>query len=394
MSDKTWSPVEGMIIANELDPTAIEKFLAERNIVAQLEWYKDTPQMTGIRVAIDGGKVATIVKPGEELEPGPTLIDLVESLAKEFIAEVMIGDLGIDRLPEGDLELPEVEANDDGPLRIVEIGSTPSSAVPLMAALEGVDIASIELPDGKRALIAELPADRQGWYFGEVPLVTLTESSGEFQAFLTVDDDPENVITYNWGMEEKLVVGAFADDPQVISLAQNLVGSRSDIQAIHDAVPGVDSELAFMASQERGANAVKDFVGALGLPQAVADFLLGRVSVADLGTSDDIFLHYARGISNALGRSVDIMLNERNAKTNLWAGYAALQARKPWLVPAISATDVAIGATLLAVCRRRGAKRSWAKRLGTAAGFMFLIDSMAQLSFAKYAVIRAEKENE
>ena len=93
------------------------------------------------------------------------------------------------------------------PTRIVEIGRTPASSVPLLAALEGVDLGDLELAEGHRALLAELPAEKEGWNFGDLPLVTLSVTDGEFQVFLVTDDHLEHIISHNWGMDAAIVPG-------------------------------------------------------------------------------------------------------------------------------------------------------------------------------------------
>ncbi len=58
----------------------------------------------------------------------------------------------------------EAAAVDPTPTRIVEIGRTPAPSVPgCLAALEGVDLGDLELAEGHRALLAELPAEKEGW---------------------------------------------------------------------------------------------------------------------------------------------------------------------------------------------------------------------------------------
>ena len=58
MENSNWSRVEGMIIARRLDPQTMTDYLAERGVLAQLDWFKDTPQMMGIRIGLDGDRVA------------------------------------------------------------------------------------------------------------------------------------------------------------------------------------------------------------------------------------------------------------------------------------------------------------------------------------------------
>lgn len=393
MEEQTWSRVDGMIIAKELDPDAIAGYMAEQGVVAQLEWYESTPNMMGIRIATDGEHVATMADDSTALKPGPARIDFVEALADKYSAEVMIGDIGIDRLdPEHAQEIADgEEEKPNTPLRLVEIGDTPASAIPLMAAFEGLDVADMDLDSGKRAILAQLPPERNGWYFGDVPLVALTFNDGEFQAFFVGDDDPENVITYNWGMQERIIPGAHKDDDAAATVAHGLVGSKEEIGIIHDAIPGVDKERAFKSTLKRGDEAVEEFVAAMGLPHSVAKFLLGR---RPLDAVEDASFHEARGISNALGRSVDIMLARRETKSKFWDYYSTMLKERPWQVPLISATEAVVGTSLVTLGRGRGEPRGVLKTLGTVAGVCLLVDSVAELALAKYMNRRSMRHQE
>ena len=108
--------------------------------------------------------------------------------------------------------------------------------MPLLAALEGVDVADIELEDGYRALLAEIPEEKSGWNFGDLPLVSLTMTDGDLHLYLVTDDHFEHVLTYNWGMTVRIVVGSSsveAVDPAVI----DLVGDRPALREIAATFP-------------------------------------------------------------------------------------------------------------------------------------------------------------
>lgn len=392
MTDVEWTRVEGMVIGSDLDPMRLAQLLADRSVVAELEWYEKTPQLVGIRVASDGKKVATLTKRGRVFHAGLTLEDLVDELANDLKAEVMIGGVTVDATPEGNVDDAPDEAAAEGkvPTRIVEIGHTPASAVPLMAAFEGVDIAELDLPDDKRLLASVVPSHRGGWYFGDVPVVTLTMDGDEFQAFLVPEDDPESVITYNWGMKELIVAGAQGWE-KIPESAQDLVGARPEIQAIHDAVPGIDAEAAFEATQVRGAAAVRKLVAALGLSSDVADFLLGTRGIEQISGAT---VHRARGISNAIGRSVDILIDERQEGSRFWDGYTNLVTSKSWLIPAATALEAAGGLALLVLGRKRNGSRSTAGKIGTVVGSILMIDSVAQNALAKYMGLKVDRREE
>jgi len=385
MEENTYPRSDGMIIAGELDPKEVAAYLADRGVVAEMEWYPQTPNMVGIRVANDEGNVATLKSMDEGIVPGPTLISLVEDLAARFSAEVMIGDSGVDRLPEDSDPAVALKDQPEGPMRVVEISATPASAVPLVAAFEGLDVADIDLPEGKRALAAELPAMRSDWFFAEAPLVALTYHDGEFQAFLVEDDDPENVVTYNWAMDQALVAGAAGDDAAAVELAQELVGSRDDVLRIHDGVPGVDGTMAWKSTSSSGADAVREFVQSLGLPKSIAGFLLGETALEDI---DDARVHEARGVSNAIARSVGIMIDEKEETSEAWGRYSERLSNHPWQVPMTSGVQAVVGAILVALSRRRDGKRSWPMRIGAITGSMLLVDAVAELALSRYVSAR------
>ena len=154
-----WTRIEGMIIGHDLDPSVVAGELKDRSILAQLEWFPSSPQMLGLNVAVDKERVATVPAGSTEVVPGPTPAELADELAILFDAEVRIGNATADHLPEGDSPLGKVWPSDEEdaaavepiPTRIVEIGRTPASSVPLLAALEGVDLGDLELAEGHRA---------------------------------------------------------------------------------------------------------------------------------------------------------------------------------------------------------------------------------------------------
>lgn len=387
MAQESWTRVEGMLLAQSLDPQAVAADLAARGVLADLDWFDRSPELLGLTVAERRGKVALLESDGQTLREGPQAAALAEDLAIAYHAQVMLGDAKRDHLPEtADRKLAEVgehaQEHEDAPSRVVEIGRTPASSVPLLAAMEGVDIVELDLPEGARALIAELPAEKSGWNFGDLPLVSLTYSNGEFQVYLVTDDDPENVVTYNWAMNEQLVGGFATEEGAVSEAADALVGPRSDIARIVAHVPGASEREALSATHLRGDAAVRAFVAALGLPGEVAGFLLGQVAKTAVPGGE---LHLARGISNAIGRSVDLMLDEPTSPAApLWRAYRANAVQRPWLVRLGASVEAALGATLVVLAARmRGPRSGWA-RLGGVLGGALLVDSVAEVSLAKW----------
>ena len=278
-----WTRIEGMIIGHELDPSAVAGELKKRAILAQIEWFPSSPQLLGLNVAVADERVATVPAGATTVVPGPTPAELADELAILFKAEVRIGNASADHLPEGDSPLGKVwpseeettEATEAKPTRIVEIGRTPASSVPLLAALEGVDLGDLELADDHRALLAELPAEKEGWNFGDLPLVTLSVTDGEFQVFLVTDDHLEHIVSHNWGMDAAIVPGGHNKAQDLPGEIIDLVGDRLDLLAIARAVPGADADALWASVATTGEESVWKVVRALGLPGSVAGFLLG-----------------------------------------------------------------------------------------------------------------------
>ena len=371
-----WTRIEGMIIGHELDPSVVAGELKERSILAQLEWFPSSPQLLGLNVAIADDRVATVPAGSTEVVPGPAPADLADELAVLFDAEVRIGNASADHLPEGVSPLGKVwpseeeadEAVEGTPTRIVEIGRTPASSVPLLAALEGVDLGDLELADDHRALLAELPAEKEGWNFGDLPLVTLSVTDGEFQVFLVTDDHLEHIVS------DKAL-----DLPGEVI---DLVGDRLDLLAIAKAVPGADADALWASVATTGEESVWKVVRALGLPGSVAGFLLGTTAAEDV---EGVTVHLARGISNAIGRSVDIMMGQPQSVVKpLWNSYESVAVERPWIIHAAVAAEAVIGTSMLVAAVRAPAPRSgWLRFAGIVGGLM-LVDSIAELSLAKH----------
>lgn len=400
MAEETWEKVEGMVIAPTLDPNELAKELVAENVIATLAWYDASPQLVGITVAADGDSIATISKRGKHVKPGASLTEVAQRIAEKFSAEVRLGDVQVDNFVEAE-EVAAAEALDEDeakkvavlPIRVAEISATPSSAIPLLAAFEGVDLAELPHDEDRRLLLSQIPGNRSGWAFGDAPVVRLTMQGDEFHAHFMPEDDPEAVITYNWGMNELVVAGGKGWEKDTPEEVVDLVGSRSDILAIHDAVPGSDAEAAVEATKLRGAAAVTHFVRALGLDPQVGEFLLGWLSLEQVGGAT---IHHARGVSNAIGRSVDILLNERRAQkeTGFWDFYTEIVRSKPWLVPTVAVGEVALAAGLLIGGRRVNGVRSAGARWATAAGVLLLIDAVSDTTLARLTARKMERKEE
>ena len=268
------------------------------------------------------------------------------------------------------------------PTRIVEIGRTPASSVPLLAALEGVDLGDLELADDHRALLAELPAEKEGWNFGDLPLVTLSVTDGEFQVFLVTDDHLEHIVSHNWGMDAAIVPGGHDKALNLPGEVIDLVGDRLDLQAIAQAVPGADADALWASVATTGEESVWKVVRALGLPGSIAGFLLGTTDIEDV---EGVTVHLARGISNAIGRSVDIMMGQPQSVVKpLWNSYESVAVERPWIIHAAVAAEAIVGVGMLVAAVRATPPRSGWMRVAGIVGGLMVVDSIAELSLAKH----------
>ena len=384
MTDTPWTRVEGMMIASQLDPAEVAQALREKDVLVQLEWFEATPQLLGLNVAVADGRVATVSEGSTEAVPGLTVTELAQDLAQRFNAEVRLGSEHADALSQNESPLadflPDEVDDTETPVRIVEIGRTPASSVPLLAALEGVDVADIELEDGYRALLAEIPEEKSGWNFGDLPLVSLTMTDGDLHLYLVTDDHLEHVLTYNWGMTVRIVVGSSsveAVDPAVI----DLVGDRPALREIAAYVPGADVDALLAAQELRGAEAITGVVQALALPHGVAEFLSGTIEASDV---EGAVLHAARGISNAIGRSVDIMMTStEDAQTAIQKAYMAVVSERPWIISTLATLEAAVGASMLVSTVKTPKPRSGWKIFAGVFGGAMLVDAFAEIALAR-----------
>ncbi|MDO5720359.1 MAG: hypothetical protein Q4P05_06445 [Actinomycetaceae bacterium] len=381
-----WDRVEGIIIAEHLDPKTVAEFINTTGVIAAMDWYERTPHLIGLTLVSQERRLAT-VNDVNEIVASTEFEDFALDVATEFNAEVMIGDVSADALPEdADLEAEIDSATDK--TTVVELTQTPASSIPLLAALEDIDIASVQLDGDWRALVYEMEGEESPVLVGDYPMVLLARNGEEFKALLAVDDDPESMTMFNWGMSTRTLCGGHAND-DVSRLAEELVGARTDLREIAQAFPNADASAAENTAQLEGVNAVDAFVRALGIPSSIADVLLGRIAIEDV---PGVEFNDARGIANAIGRSVDKMLTEpESTGSKLWETYHKVAVERPWIVRLAASVEASVGATLIVNAFRRRNRRSVWTVAGGIFGTMMIVDSIAEVSLAKYLGLRAER---
>ena len=180
-------------------------------------------------------------------------------------------------------------------------------------------------------------------------------------------------------VDEESVGFAGEDRPGVHSFARVPLG---DLQEIAEAVPGSDADALWASVATTGEESVWKVVRALGLPGSVAGFLLGTTDIEDV---EGASVHLARGISNAIGRSVDIMMGQPQSVVKpLWNSYESVAVERPWIIHAAVAAEAIVGVSMLVAAVRAPAPRSgWLRFAGIVGGLM-VVDSIAELSLAKH----------
>ncbi|KGF01341.1 hypothetical protein HMPREF1627_02340, partial [Actinomyces sp. S6-Spd3] len=87
-----WTRIEGVIIAEHLDPKVVADFITKTKVVATIDWYDRTPNLMGLTLAEEGGRLAA-VNDANEIAPVVEIEDFALDLANEFNAEVMIDEV-------------------------------------------------------------------------------------------------------------------------------------------------------------------------------------------------------------------------------------------------------------------------------------------------------------
>lgn len=387
-----WYPCDGMIICPPERVAEIPDVLREKDIIALLDYFEDTPQLVGIRVGVNEDLyVATLNEAGTDFVRGDELAVLVDTLAERFQAEVRIGSESADHLrPESLPELPAdhvVFGDDEAPHRIVEISSTPASSIPLLAALEGIDLGQLELGNGKRAIIAEIPADKSGWNFGHLPLLTLSASEDELSASLVVDNHFESVESHNWGMERILITGTH--DPASVSTdLRDLVGAGPVLDDMAEFLPGAD-ETKLRATAGLDTNsALPAVVAALGLEPALVDYLAGIGDLETLAAKvPELSVHRAGAMSKAISEGVDMVWSNRprHIEEKLEPLYEKIGlADKPDTLKKVALGELLAGAALVSFSFFGPRKRAGLRVASALLGAMSLADSFIGAQMASY----------
>lgn len=430
-----WSRLHGAIVGGADSRDFIADLLHERNILAEIQWFGSSDKQVSMVLAERHGRIGTLTWDGDtpgQLTEGPLIEDLVDELAGILDAEVRIGSFIADHLPEplptsedsipegydgedADAETSEGEvlteqdapaddaaaqdeaavasSEEKGPeqedlfpasVRMVEISATPASSIPLFAAIQGAPLGSVELSGNQRALYAHVSAGRKGWGFGELPTVTLVMDHDGVTILLVTDDHVENMSAFDWTMHRQLIAGSRMD-VSAGKLPENLadlVTKRQDLLRIARAVHGASPDLFALAALEaKNADDWQVAVAALGLPGSVVDFLDGGHPLDEL---EGVTVHPPIKVSAAIGRSVDLALEEASNAHPLWDSYEAFMIERPKLVKGSIIVEALVGAGLVTYAiASRGPSTLWKKVAGWG-GALMVVDAVAEFSVMSY----------
>lgn len=393
-----WNRTEGVMITSGDSVDEIAEYFTEGGIIACLEHYPQTPGLLSVTVAVNRDNMVamtTRVKAtAEDAIPGPVLSDIAASLANKFKAHVSLGNEKADGMG-ADAPQPEAPADDARLVRAAYITPMNPSMIPLLAASEGVTVRSVPYRDNLQIVTMDYDKSTTTpwtWFLGDLPVVELSQTGGEYRLRVIENEDSETWATHTWGMQMHTVYGkcgldrsrASADFAQWVD---DIVGRGGEVDALARVISGLDEALSREALRTGGLEGFRMVCRALHLPEGVGEYLEGTRMNADLQGATS---HEPRGWVNAMGRSVDMLMEDRDSATApMWTIYERIAVDKPWILKTVSLVEAAVGGAMF--WRSFTTEGGFIKRtiLGVL-GITLAVDSLAELALARY--IKGHKE--
>ena len=382
-----WNRTEGVLVAPGSTPDDVAARLRERAVVARLEWYPATAHLLSITLLLDAeGRVAVTPPSRGGVVPGTGVSELVEGLARELGADVTIGPAAFNALPE-DVELPEVSAGPAPMSRTVVVSPLSAYMVPLQATLLERPLAVASAPGIDRRIVmysgegAELGAF--GWDDESLPAIIFRVDERDMTVRAVLTGESEDDAVYSWSMTSRYVWGGVEEPgPALSALVNEMLTDSTDASLIARAVPDADVEAATAALAVEGIEGLAQMLTALGLPAWVESVLTGRLAPVEV---PGVVVHEPRGLSNAVGRSVGLMLADPSVPGSaFWQSYVRAVTETPWLVRAGAALEAGLGGALIgAAIRRRGRTGRLPGGL-IAVGVLLMVDAVAETSLASW----------
>lgn len=382
-----WNRTEGVLVAPGSTPDDVAARLRERAVVARLEWYPASAHLLSITLLSDAeGRVAVTPPSRGGVVPGTGVSELVEGLARELGADVTIGPASFNALPE-DVELPEVSAGPAPMSRTVVVSPLSAYMVPLQATLLERPLAVASAPGIDRRIVmysgegAELGAF--GWDDESLPAIIFRVDERDMTVRAVLTGESEDDAVYSWSMTSCYVWGGVEEPgPALSALVNEMLTDSTDASLIARAVPDADVEAATAALAVEGIEGLAQMLAALGLPAWVESVLTGRLAPVEV---PGVVVHEPRGLSNAVGRSVGLMLADPSVPGSaFWQSYVRAVTETPWLVRAGAALEAGLGGALIgAAIRRRGRTGRLPGGL-IAVGALLMVDAVAETSLASW----------
>ena len=382
-----WNRTEGVLVAPGSTPDDVAARLRERAVVARLEWYPASAHLLSITLLSDAeGRVAVTPPSRGGVVPGTGVSELVEGLARELGADVTIGPASFNALPEG-VELPEVSAGPSPMSRTVVVSPLSAYMVPLQATLLERPLAVASAPGIDRRIVmysgegAELGAF--GWDDESLPAIIFRVDERDMTVRAVLTGESEDDAVYSWSMTSRYVWGGVEEPgPALSALVNEMLTDSTDASLIARAVPDADVEAATAALAVEGIEGLAQMLAALGLPAWVESVLTGRLAPVEV---PGVVVHEPRGLSNAVGRSVGLMLADPSVPGSaFWQSYVRAVTETPWLVRAGAALEAGLGGALIgAAIRRRGRTGRLPGGL-IAVGVLLMVDAVAETSLASW----------
>ena len=382
-----WNRTEGVLVAPGSTPDDVAARLRERAVVARLEWYPASAHLLSITLLSDAeGRVAVTPPSRGGVVPGMGVSELAEGLARELGADATIGPASFDALPE-DVELPEVSVGPSPMSRTVVVSPLSAYMVPLQATLLERPLAVASAPGIDRRIVmysgegAELGAF--GWDDESLPAIIFRVDERDMTVRAVLTGESEDDAVYSWSMTSRYVWGGVEEPgPALSALVNEMLTDSTDASLIARAVPDADVEAATAALAVEGIEGLAQMLAALGLPAWVESVLTGRLAPVEV---PGVVVHEPRGLSNAVGRSVGLMLADPSVPGSaFWQSYVRAVTETPWLVRAGAALEAGLGGALIgAAIRRRGRTGRLPGGL-IAVGALLMVDAVAETSLASW----------
>ncbi|MDU0349649.1 hypothetical protein [Actinomyces sp. MRS3W] len=382
-----WNRTEGVLVVPGTQPDAVAARLEADRVVARLEWYPATSHLLSITLLADAdGRVAITPPSRGGVIPGSRVSELVESLAREFAGDVTIGPASFNALP-ADVSLPTVTAGTSDCARTVVVSPLSAYMVPLQATLLERPLAVASLPALDRRIVMYAGEGNElgdfGWDEESLPALVLTVDARDIAVRAVTTGESEDDAVFSWGMTSRYVWGGVAEPgPALRGLVDELLADSTDVSLVAAAVPGADAEAVAAAFSTPGIDGLVALVEALGLPDWVASVLSGRLAPAEVPGA---VVHEPRGLSNAVGRSVGLMLQDPSAPGSaFWQTYVRTVTEKPWIMRAGAVLEASVGGLLVGAAVRRRRCTGSLHRGFLAAGIVLLVDAVAETSLASW----------